>query len=365
MIVAAAAAEASQPPPSSADIALLRQAFAEFYGVNRDLSKALDLLSQTITKWQQSQQPNDEIAGLLRVRGDCYTLLGNAFKAYEDYNQAIVLLQTDSAKAVADPAELPAALLGRARAVKSSSLTQQQQTVDKLTQAAQDYELALQLSSREDWDTTEELLQDGATRNPYAAWEWGTILRQTNQWQRASYAHSLASNAFDEIGDKARSIISLLDVGIDLAATDKQENMDEAKTILRKAIAKTKGVEGRDVALLQKVIAKEGEGRMVLAALLWNEGKEQRNEAEAIRGEACIRLEQLQVDAAQRASNEKMKDASKSDPDAPTPLKFSIDDDIPSLGTSCFKFRDPVFVKETLKWPDNLAVKLEKLQSLK
>lgn len=39
-----------------------------------------------------------------------------------------------------------------------------------MAQAAKDYQLALRLSSREEWDTDAENEADGATKNPYAAW---------------------------------------------------------------------------------------------------------------------------------------------------------------------------------------------------
>lgn len=351
---------AASSPPSQADIQLLRQAFAEFYGVNRDLTKSKDLLTQTIEQWRN--QPPDEQAGLYRVRGDCYMALGDASKAFDDYNQAVRLLQGPGGDK-ADPAEVPAALLGRARASRSLLRLHTTGTSNTASQAAADYEEALKLSSREEWDADEELLEDGAARNPYAAWEWGSTLRLTNQWDKAATAHSLAASAFDEIGDRARSVISLLDAGIDLAAADKTE---QAKSVLSKAVGKTKGVEGRDVALLQRVIAKEGEGRVVLASALWDQGREERGKAESILGEACIRLEELQVDAAERASSGSSSgdDNSNSKPSSPS-LRFSIDDDVAALDVSCFKFRDPSFVKDELGWPDNLQRKVEKLQLLR
>jgi len=216
--LSAATPAAVAEPPSKADIQLLRSAFAEFYGVNRDLSKAQDLLSQTIAKWQQ--QPADERAGLYRVRGDCHMLLLNADAAWKDYDQAVQLLQIDLAgPANADPQELPASLLGRARAAKVLAVSQNDQT-KKTTWAAQsakDYQQALKLGSREDWETDAELLEDGATRNPYAAWEYSDALRLSGQYTEAATAHALASTAFDAIGDSARSVIALLDCGIDLA----------------------------------------------------------------------------------------------------------------------------------------------------
>ena len=62
------AAETSSP--SKEEIQLLRNAFAAFYGTNRDPSAAEPLLSQAIQAWER--QPNDERAGMYRVRGDCY-----------------------------------------------------------------------------------------------------------------------------------------------------------------------------------------------------------------------------------------------------------------------------------------------------
>lgn len=365
------ASSASAPPPSPADITLLRQAFAEFYGVERDLSKSLDLLNQVIDKWQG--QPADELAGLYRVRGDCYMLLANADAARQDYDAAVQLLQGPGGSQ-ADPVELPTALLGRARATKSLGRT----TVVGKNQAGQvaaDYQLALKLSSREEWDTDEELIDDGASRNPYAAWEWGTVLRWDNRWKEAATAHLLAADAFADIGDTPRAVISKVDAGIDLvaAASIQGKNDETAVSMLETAISKTKGVEGRDVKLLQRVIVKEGEGRMALAAYLWDQG--QRQDAETVLGDACIRLEQLQADAAQRASVEaakKQAQGSTSASSSPTSmaassggLLFSIDDDIPSSGMSCYKFKNPTFLTEQLGWPEQLQKKVIKLQTLR
>ena len=196
-------------------------------------------------------------------------------------------------------------------------------------------------------------MEDGATRNPYATWEWGAMLRQSGQPKEAATAHLLASQAFDEVGDKARSVMSLIDAGVDLAAADQ---VSEAESLLEKAVQKTKGVEGRDTALLQRVIAKEGEGRMALAALLWNDGN--RPKAEQILGDACIRLEQLQADAARRAPT-KLEDGSTG-----KALAYSIDESIRPLEYSCPRFKNEAFLTEQLGWPEGLRKKVGKLQSL-
>jgi tetratricopeptide (TPR) repeat protein len=104
-----AAETAAAAPPTKQEIALLREAFAAFYGTtDRDPTKALDLLSQAIEAWQR--QPADELAGLYRVRGDCYMALERPNDAIVDYGQAISLLQQPGASEAADPVELPASL---------------------------------------------------------------------------------------------------------------------------------------------------------------------------------------------------------------------------------------------------------------
>ena len=349
-------AAAAAQPPSDEDVALLRSAFGQFYGVERDLVLSDKLLTQTIDRWELTKQPSDELAGLYRVRGDCRMLSAQAADAAADYNKAVTLLQTDpAAAAAADPAELPAALLGRARATKS----QKGLTAKAAVTAAADYEQALKLTSREEWDTEQELLEDGASRNPYAAWEWGSALRTSGDYSKAALAHSLAAVSFDATGDKGRAVVSQLDAGIDLASvvTD-DKSKQEAISVLKKAIAQTKGVEARDVTLLQRVIAKESEGRMALAALLWTDSgnSDSKQQAETNLGEACIRLEQLQADAAGR------KDVVRTDPIAPLP--YSIDDDIAPLDMSCGKFKNTAFLND-LEWSESLQKKVMKLQTLR
>ena len=225
---------------------------------------------------------------------------------------------------------------------------------DLALQAAKDYQKSLRLSSQEEWDTDQDMEEDGAARNPYAAWEWGSSLRQAGMYEKAAEVHTLASVAFDNIGDRARSVISLLDAGIDLAAAGKS---DEAKSVLKNAIKRTTLVEGRDVELLQRVIAKEGEARLALASILWD--TKDRSAAETQLGDACIRLEQLEEDAQVRISKLGLNPSA-----APDRLKCSIDDDIGAFDISCSKFKNEKFLTETLQWPETLQKKVKKLQSL-
>mmetsp|Transcript_20959 Transcript_20959/g.29581 ORF Transcript_20959/g.29581 Transcript_20959/m.29581 type:complete len:418 (-) Transcript_20959:1434-2687(-) len=347
LIPSAFAAEVK--PPSDAEVKLLRQSFEALYG-ERNPEKAEELLSKAIIAWER-QNP-DEKAALYRVRGDCYTQLARAEDAVKDYSEAIRLLDGPGGD-LADPVEKPEARLGRARALRSMGKL----TSEQAAQAANDYKTAFLLSSREDWDTDQEKIEDGASRNPYAAWEWGMALRSAGDYKQAADAHALAAFAFREVGDKARSVISSLDAGIDLAATG---DVDETKSVLEKAIKSTTSVEGRDIELLQRVIAKEGEARIALASILWSSND--KAGAESQLGEACVRLDQLEADAEAREAA-RIKSGAMPPPKVKK-LKFSIDDITSAGQISCSRFKNEKFLSDTLQWPDSLQTKVGKLNKL-
>jgi hypothetical protein len=258
--------------------------------------------------------------------------------------------------------------LGRARAIRSLGPKQ----IINSKQAAMgvdDYKQTLILNSREDWDTIQEQIEDGCKTNPYAAWEYGMALRQNSQYEEAKVIHILTSDLFDSISDRSRSVISLLDAGIDYACQEivsgkisDNDNEDSATSILKKAVQYTTTAESRDVGLLQRVVAKEGEGRIVLAALEWSD-KSLRNDAERELSTACERLDQLEQDALQRVNdnNKKTNNASTTS----TSLRFNIDDYPGALETSCSRLKNTDFQTERLEWPTVLQDKTQKLFQLK
>lgn len=264
--------------------------------------------------------------------------------------------------------ELPR--LGRARAVRSMGSSA---PASLAHQAVLDYQQSLEKSSREEWDTAEELLLDGARTNPYATWEYGMALRLDGQLQKAMEIHQVASQYFDDIGDRARSVISLLDAGIDaaaLAATFGPNNKKEAakntlimaEEMLQNAIGKTTTVEGRDISLLQRVVSKEGEGRMALAALEWSvAGK--RQDAETQINLACTRLDQLEADA----FVQQQRQAAGKNPSTMTgspKLIFSIDDLPGAFDTSCTRLKNKSFLKSRLEWPPALEELTSRMTNL-
>ena len=364
---AAAAEGVSIPPPTAEEVGLLRDALANFYGQPRDSARALELLDRAVAAPGWRRQPPDERAALYRVRGDARMDLKRPTEAAADYGTAIGLLEGPGGER-AEEGELPAARLGRARAMRGAFLSGAKTlTNEEWSGVAQDYQIALRLSSRDDYlETDVEREQDGAARNPYAAWEWGQALRGAGRYGPASEVHTLAALSFKDIGDRARSVIAELDAGIDLAAAaaaGDDANYKDAKELLERAIPKTTGITtGTDVELLQRVIAKEGEARIALAAILWNAGD--RAGAEKQLGEACVRFDQLEADNADREAA-RMKKGAMPPPPKYNKVLFSIDD-IPGAGgkVSCARFRNDEFLIRTVEWPEALRAKVQKLNKL-
>lgn len=177
-------------------------------------------------------------------------------------------------------------------------------------------------------------------------------LRLTGDTQKAKEIHMLASQYFEDIGDPARSVIALMDAGIDTADYD----ADAGKTLIRSSFKKIKLVEGRDIPLLQRVIAKEGESRIALASLYWTSGE--RQDAESQLGLACERLDQLEADAIARQKVNALA--------VPSPrLKFNIDDIPGALDMSCSRLRNRDYLNERLEWPVSLQQRANKLYTLK
>lgn len=385
-------------PPSNSDVDLLNRAMVA-YSKNDDT--ATDLLTQTIAAWKD--QPSDELAALYLLRANSYMVTSSTTattttasqqeqNAIEDYTRAIPNLQSN---------DLPSAYLGRARAFRSLSLSNPSNAASAAANnACNDYRMSFELSSRdrddfEDYnydndgtsttDDSSSLFSLYARINPYAAWEWGSSLLTCGQYRDAARLHTAASRAFDAVGDHGRAVISLLDAGIDMAALvaslpSSSSNDDttitiqnDAKKLLINAIDQTTTVQGRDVALLQRVIATEGEARVALATILWSlpsttsssSTGSSKQEAEAQLGQACLRLEQLDQDAMER--NAKAAGAvspSKGAPMATTNPKYSIDDQAGALDVSCSRFKNDKFLADTLQWPAPLRDSVRKLITL-
>lgn len=232
--------------------------------------------------------------------------------------------------------------------------------------AVDDYKQALLRSAKEDpdyYDSQQEQIEDGGRTNPYAVWEYGMALRLNGRLSDARDIHLFAAECFKDIGDSARSVQSKIDAGIDAAgavsasSSSSKDDFVAAEELLKDGIQSTTKVEGRDVPLLQRVIAKEGEGRMALAALQWSTAG-QKSDAETQLTAVCSRLDQLEADALARQRVNPQ-------PQTPPRLLFSIDDQPGALETSCTKLKQPSFLNDRLEWPNGLQQKVDKLLKVK
>jgi hypothetical protein len=84
------ATSAAPAPPTKEEIVLLRQAFAAFYGVDRNLEQAQQFFSEAIDSWQR--QGPDERAGLYRVRGDVYMVRDDDERKTDVFVGGVVVL---------------------------------------------------------------------------------------------------------------------------------------------------------------------------------------------------------------------------------------------------------------------------------
>ena len=213
---------------------------------------------------------------------------------------------------------------------------------------------------------------DGINRNPYAAWEWAMINRVAQRYDTAAEIHKLASNAFDEIGDKPRSIICTLDRGIDMASglgggdgsssSSSKQQLAQTTKLLEDAIESDVNVEGRDVELLQRLVGKEGEARTVLAGLQWGTNSN-KAAAETQFGTACTRLDQLNADYNRR--NELNQGRSSTIKPSGVGLGYSIDDLPGAESASCSRFKNDKYIDEKLVWSSSLRSKVANFLNIK
>lgn len=355
--------------PTKEEIQLLEDAIQALYE-EQNFIKAESLLTKAIAIWVR--QPVLEQAELYQLRGDCYMYLRRPAEALKDYTVVVKFLENPEVDETTPPDDKQRLYLAMARALRSRGVLSSQPTIASKQQAeaAKYYELSFSYSSSNDEsdEDYEERQLMGLMKNPFAAWEYADALRGSGDLNKAAILHQFSSDAFDNIGDKARALISDLDAVIDLAAANK---VSLAQKILMELLS-LKQVEARDVKVLQRVIAKKGEAQAAVAAALWDSND--KSTAEVQYGEACLRLEQLDVQDSrqqQQKANEgtsvrqRNSSGGSSSPKDVVSLGFSIDD-LPGAGEiSCAKFKNEKFLSETLRWPPSLTEKLSKLEKLK
>jgi len=344
--------------PTEEEIAILKDAMNALYD-EQNFVKAEPLLTRAISMWET--KPAFERNELYHLRGNCYMYLRRPAEALKDYDKVVKYLETEEGAELTPQEDKQSLFLAIARALRSKGVLSSDINIAKKQQAeaARNYELAFKYLSNENIENDEDREIMAYMKNPFAAWEYSDAIRGSGDYTKASILHQIASDAFANAGDRARARISDLDSVIDLVADN---NIELAQQILDEILA-SKDIVGRDIKLLQRVIAKEGEARIALAAVLWNSND--KPSAEAQRGEACVRFEQLEAQYLRQQSSELSQATSrKAKTDTIETLGYSIDD-LPGAGEiSWDRFKDDKFVSETLRWPEALSQKLLKLENL-
>jgi hypothetical protein len=363
----------------------INMGLSQFNRAESDYSKAIQYLQQ------QQQQQGVRLSSIPESNEKNYEYGGEGDKEEEAKEEYI------------------ASLLGRARSIRAMGSAA---TASQASQASKDYETYFILTSNLDNDDTtpttittsgtitsgtisatansktnniffSDTIIDGIQHNPYAAWEWGMVNRVAKQYSQAALIHGLASTAFYDIGDEPRSVICFLDKGIDMAlglesvsssgggvgggsGSNEGQQLAIVRDTLERAISSTVNVSGRDVELLQRLVAKEGEARIVLSGILWNTNNS-KNAAELQYGTACSRLDELNADYNQRTRSGGGSESSttlvmKSPRGAS--LGYSIDDIVGADMASCSRFKNEKFVQEKLVWSEGLRSAVNKFLTL-
>ncbi|GMI25260.1 hypothetical protein TeGR_g13581, partial [Tetraparma gracilis] len=155
----------------------------------------------------------------------------------------------------------------------------------------------------------------------------------------AAAAMRESAAAFKAIGDLPRSQICALDAAV----------IEKDKPALQAAVKATYKTSSRDVPLLRRLINKECEARMALAALLAAGGDG--GGAIRERGDACERLEQLAFDKAYKVDEGETRGGG-----------YSMDDRVGG-GVECERFKKAKYLEE-LQWDQELREGAGKLAAL-
>jgi tetratricopeptide (TPR) repeat protein len=274
-ILSATAVPALAAEPSPAALQIVQQALESSSAQKSD---AVPLLDKAINTWKKEKLPDDELAGLYRLRADARNRLGAPDKAEADLSEVVRLLRGPGA-AAADPAELPRALLFRARLEFARSAW---------SAAREDASAALALD-----DSLENLEQ----KNPFTYELLGRAALRDGDFAAAAAAFGSAEKAHDRVGDAIRArnagadrALALLGAGDDAGSTESR------RIFAQKSNPRTNNPD--DIPLLQELSRKDAELHLALGAKLAAKGDGK--DANALWETGCIRLRTYVDDATAR-----------------------------------------------------------------
>ena len=261
--------------PSPAALQIVQQALESSSAQKSD---AVPLLDKAINTWKKEKLPDDELAGLYRLRADARNRLGAPDKAEADLTEVVRLLRGPGA-AAADPAELPRALLFRARLAFARSAW---------SAAREDAAAALALD-----DNLENLEQ----KNPFTYELLGRAALRDGDYAAAAASFGDAEKAHDRVGDAIRARNAGADRALALlGAGDAAGSTETRRIFAQKSNPRTNNPD--DIPLLQELSRKDAELHLALGAKLAAKGDGK--DANALWETGCVRLRTYVDDATAR-----------------------------------------------------------------
>ena len=274
-ILSATAVPALAAEPSPAALQIVQSALESSSQQKPDAVAKLD---KAINTWKGEKLPDDELAGLYRLRADARNRLGAPDKAEADLTEVVRLLRGPGA-AAADPAELPRALLFRARLEFARGAW---------ASAREDASAALALD-----DQLENLEQ----KNPFTYELLGRAALRDGDFAAAAASFGDAEKAHDRVGDAIRARNAGADRALALlGAGDEAGSAETRRVFAQKSNPRTNNPD--DIPLLQDLSRKDAELHLALAAKLASKGKAV--DASALWETGCIRLKTYVDDATAR-----------------------------------------------------------------
>ena len=274
-ILSATAVPAYAIDPSPAALQIVQSALESSSQQKPD---AVGKLDKAITTWKKEKLPDDELAGLYRLRADARNRFGDSDKAEADLTEVVRLLRGPGA-AAADPAELPRALLFRARLEFARGAW---------ASAREDAAAALAL---------DENLENLEQKNPFTYELLGRAALRDGDFAAAAAAFADAEKAHDRVGDAIRARNAGADRALALlGAGDEAGSAETRRIFAQKSNPRTNNPD--DIPLLQELSRKDAELHLALAAKLASKGDAL--DASALWETGCVRLRTYVDDATAR-----------------------------------------------------------------
>ena len=274
-ILSATAVPAYAIDPSPAALQIVQNALESSSQQKPDAVARLD---QAISTWKSEKLPDDELAGLYRLRADARNRLGAPDKAEADLSEVVRLLRGPGA-AAADPAELPRALLFRARLEFARGAW---------ASAREDASAALAL---------DENLENLEQKNPFTYELLGRAALRDGDYAAAAAAFGSAEKAHDRVGDAIRARNAGADRALALlGAGDAAGSTETRRIFAQKSNPRTNNPD--DIPLLQELSRKDAELHLALGAKLAAKGDGK--DATALWETGCVRLRTYVDDATAR-----------------------------------------------------------------